>query len=396
MNKENRIMKIETKNVKFGDCNLIIGDNENLLVDCGSANQNKETNLNSSEFAYSKIEDDIKCNRIDNLMISHFHTDHFNGILKIPDSYKFKNIYLPYSIVEGKSIYTKDIAVLLAIAPKNSWGFKLSKKIVELFRKLPKITSNIKFLKRKDSVNFDGKELKILWPEIEYVCKEISSIWERQNDFDDIDMPQDLIESINDFKDAFNSYLFHISNLQEENNSEHTVEQRILNEDNNIIFRFERSFGDLIGNRETYKEINYSSYYGKIIKRYYYQRYNSLITTMNAISLVCACEDKFIFLGDVPPNVIEYISHDFEKCYKVVKIQHHATARYYTNYTPTGETYIFSNAGYKNRKIDSRFFDKCNRVICAQKGYHIHSCNKYDLICGCHKKCLNCSVYSCC
>lgn len=387
-------MKIETKNVKFGDCNLIIGDSECLLVDCGSANQNKEMNLNSSDFAFSKIEDDIKCNRIDNLMISHFHSDHFNGILEIPNSYKFKNIYLPYSIVEEKSIYTEDIAVLLAIAPKNSWGFKLSKKIVELFKKLPKITCNIRFLKRKESVEFDGKELKILWPEIEYVCKEMSSIWESQNDFYNIDMPHNLIESINDFKNIFNKYLVHMTNLQEENNYEHTFEQKFLSEDNHIISQFERSFAHLLENREIYKVTNHLSYYDKKIKPYYYQRYHSLITTMNAISLVCTYENKFIFLGDVPPNIIEYINRDFEKCYEVVKIQHHATTRYYTEYTPKGETYIFSNAGYINRKIDSRFLDKCSKVICTQKGSHIHSCYKYDSTGNCDKKCLSCSVYS--
>ena len=132
-------MEIYVKNVKFGDCSSIYDDDTALLIDCGSCNVGGVPKMKRGQFAYSQIANEINNNKLRNLMISHFDIDHFNGILQIPDTYRFDNTYLPYSIIDGHTIYSKTIGILLAIAPNGSWGFQLSRQIVDLFIKLSKV-----------------------------------------------------------------------------------------------------------------------------------------------------------------------------------------------------------------------------------------------------------------
>jgi len=60
-------MKIITKPVKFGDCNIICGESKKLLVDCGSDNRDTDKSgrfVSSREFAFSKIAYEIPKKRL--------------------------------------------------------------------------------------------------------------------------------------------------------------------------------------------------------------------------------------------------------------------------------------------------------------------------------------------
>lgn len=382
-------MKIETRNVKFGDCNLILSGEQSLLIDCGSLNCDDSGKLSSAKFAYSQIEEYIKAKKIKNLMITHFDKDHFNGILQIPDEYKFENTYLPYSIIDNSVVYTNSIATLLAIAPTGSWGFRLSKQIVELFEKLIKISKKITFLKRNDIVDFNSKEIRILWPDVSCTGKFIdvsNNVYSTMGDsMISIVYESGLNTTIEKFCESFNRF---INNISEINNS--------LQIEESIFWDMKDSFERLIQDGEAFKRTDFFEENKKIIKSFYHEKYHDLIKCMNAISLICDCEARFVFLGDAPPEIIDFIKSDFEKSYKIVKIQHHATSRYYTKATPIGEKYIISNGGYSNRKIDERFLIPQSLFICTQKNSTIKLCEKYDSCGSCTANCKDCTIPNIC
>ena len=137
-------MRICIKPVKFGDCCIIYYNDQGLLVDCGSDNSSGK--LNSDKFAYSKIEDEISNHQITDILITHYHKDHINGILNIPDCYQVEHSYLPYSIVDKQVPFAKGIARLLAVAPDQSWGLRLSKTILLFLKKLNEFQIKLSFL----------------------------------------------------------------------------------------------------------------------------------------------------------------------------------------------------------------------------------------------------------
>ena len=74
---ENRIKQIKCYNVGFGDSFLCKGKNEygaKMLVDCGEQNSFKNLNV------LSDIYNELLTAEEKNIMISHLHEDHYNGI----------------------------------------------------------------------------------------------------------------------------------------------------------------------------------------------------------------------------------------------------------------------------------------------------------------------------
>lgn len=374
-------MEIYVKNVKFGDCSLIYEDKDFLLIDCGSCNAGGVPKMKRGKFAYSQIASDIinNNNKMRNLMISHFDSDHFNGILEIPNTYRFDNTYLPYSIIDGHTIFSETIGLLLAIAPNRSWGFQLSRQIVDLFIKLSKISKKITFVKRGDIINLGKEKINILWPEIEKIYPNMISI----NDNLDIPVSLEWSNLIDSFSNAFDLY---IVNLHLEN----------AYSSREYIIGFEQAYENLLSAHNNF--INGSNYLNNkdSIQKFCYAKYHKLIKSINATSIICDCKEHFISLGDAPKEVIEYLKDDYNSIYNVVKIQHHATKKYYTKSTPNGKIYILSNGGYKNRKIDNRFLLTNGEFICTQKSSANINCEYYCCTKTCYKSCKSinfCPIY---
>lgn len=96
-----RIKQIKCYNVGFGDCFLCMDDNKNgpkMLVDCGE--HRSFNNLAVLNDVYNEL---ITAKQ-KNLMISHLHQDHYNGISKllvVHKDLKFDNVYLPNYLSNG-------------------------------------------------------------------------------------------------------------------------------------------------------------------------------------------------------------------------------------------------------------------------------------------------------
>ena len=161
-------MRYIVKPVKCGDCSIIDFDNhEMMLVDCGS--DNRAGNVCSSDFAYSAIKNEISRGALTHLMVSHFHKDHFNGILQIPSSYRFRETYIPYSIckpADNGHIVSSQAARLLSVASKASWGFRLSNAIIDLLEKVLSISDKVVTVKCGDILSIGGTNVNVLWPDV--------------------------------------------------------------------------------------------------------------------------------------------------------------------------------------------------------------------------------------
>jgi len=98
---------------------------------------------------------------------------------------------------------------------------------------------------------------------------------------------------------------------------------------------------------------------------------------MNACSVIFSHEvlskKKLIFFGDATKKIIKYLvkENKIYNFYKVVKIQHHGTKRYFTDATPNAEYYLISNGGYDGRNVCELFIrdgsgkSKAGKIYCS-------------------------------
>ena len=96
-----RIKQIKCYNVGFGDCFLCKDNNENgpkMLVDFG------EHRSFNNLAVLNDVYDELIMAKQKNLMISHLHQDHYNGVSQLLATHqdlKFDNVYLPNYISNG-------------------------------------------------------------------------------------------------------------------------------------------------------------------------------------------------------------------------------------------------------------------------------------------------------
>lgn len=374
-------MDIVVKPVKFGDCSVFIGSNDVLAVDCGSKNRkNPPGGLSKGAFSYSKIEDYVNREKLNQILVSHFDEDHFNGFLQIPDTYKrIEKVYIPYSIVGGKSVLSGSLSRILTVASPRSWGYTLSKSILKFFDKITKLTSiyNIVQLKRGDTFEFAGKTMRVLWPDVHTSRTSESFKYyygddeKRQKIFLELCERNGFVSFLRyqeQLQSNFDKFINLLTSSQQEGDGEgeHNSEEQLE--------YVKMHIADLLEEIQVLRREVFMSYNGKLswdnwddVKKYYLEEYHHLIDEVNATSIVFDSGNDLAFLGDVPARIIDAVlRYDFKEQYKAVKIQHHATTRYYTNNTPFGEYGIISNGGYSKWFVDDRFIDlPFENIVCT-------------------------------
>lgn len=125
------------------------------------------------------------------------------------------------------------------------------------------------------------------------------------------------------------------------------------------------------------------------------ERLNSIssiiIRNMNECSIVFDCEEDLIALGDISPRIIGYLkkTNKFsEGGYKVVKVQHHGTRRYWSADILKAKVYCVSNSGAKMEKWS--IYEKYG-LIYSDK---MNCTNDKRMRCGCYskRKCKFCNI----
>lgn len=388
--------EISIKRLKYGESSIIKRRNSQLIVDCGS--DNRGNGKNSDLFAYNAIREDVDHHWDTSLLITHFHKDHFNGVFGIPNNvHPFERLYLPYSIVREKNVFSGAISKLLTVASSRSWGFVLSKKIVELLLRLEDLVDDINdicFVKKGDTICLSDIEIQVLWPEIEFdiegiripdkrgkgpiefpkyiISEEAIDNYIQLGEYNK-DLEEEFFELLqtvtNDgiqgqemmgleyqFREALNRYLEALHS--NENLDKNSDRRNVLQERYNELLIMNASFRKQIRNNEMITND---------INRYARAQYHSLIHTMNAISIVFSHTNQFIFLGDIPRSVVEHLKYEYREQYELVKVQHHGTEDHYSDAMPAGNQYVISNGGYLRRKVGNRIIRNFDgeRILCT-------------------------------
>ncbi|NCB62824.1 MAG: hypothetical protein EOM52_04295 [Clostridia bacterium] len=379
-------MEVCIKCVKCGDCS-ILREHEQLIVDCGSDNQSPP--LSRRKFAYSAIHSDLGRTATSDILVSHFDADHFCGFLELEDPPLFAPIirtaYLPWSIVDGKPIYVGALTRLLAVAPPDTYGLRLSKLTLELFARLDKVCKRVRFLHSGDTFRLDSESFRVLWPqidrvpmvppapvmpvtsdsdadyELEYSARSLVPYGEVERDLEQqlsriltrdecSNRAPMLGEDINRFSGALEEYLY-LAHGGEDAEESRSALSRTLE----LALALDRAREAL------WSVLDRSSDAAKALASFALAQYHALVNCMNALSIVFDLPGRVLFPGDAPPEVIAYIAAhptlSFQGPYRAVKLPHHGTEAYFCPQLPQAEQYIISNGGYQRRPVGRRFLD---------------------------------------
>ncbi len=362
-------MDFIVKSVRFGDCFILKSRTNGMLIDCGSANRD-QSNC-AADFAYGAIKKEIASHTITDILISHFDTDHYNGILRIPETYRVKNTYIPYCVTTTRVKIAREISLLLTIAPARKWGFQLSDSIVRLLLHLVKISDYIRPVYRGKQIPFDSDSLPVLWPALDMTEQEDCNGQLHLTLPTDKDYEQQLFAELTEYIQSeeeieqirlayhrfYKTFLRFFDSLYEQNAAQNDFAPEVSNAKELLLY---------VRNEIILKRMDKLSAWSKKIADH---AYHSLINSMNAVSIVCHAPQKLLLLGDAPPKIISYIQDDFSPSYQLVKLPHHGTANYYSAQIPQGEYWIISNGGFANRPICAKYITDCSGTIICTHGH---------------------------
>ena len=117
------------------------------------------------------------------------------------------------------------------------------------------------------------------------------------------------------------------------------------------------------GRERLWSGLDRNSDAAKALASFALKQYHALVNCMNALSIVFDQPGRVLFTGDAPPQVMAHIAahptNSFQGPYRLVKVPHHGTDRYYTPVLPQAEAYVVSNGGYQRRPVGRQFLDEC-------------------------------------
>lgn len=177
-------MNIRMYNCYFGDCfNLLNENGNNLLVDFGI--HESCTDKTTREKRFKDVYSDIRKQKAD-FLLSHYHEDHYNGVVYVCDSenynFRFKDIYIPDIWQVNGCIKAIEIHLLRAILD----GSILNKTttIFDFLIAICEKNSTIHFVKRGTLIQ---KEYVALWPSDEFINEEAEKVISKALDVTGVD-----------------------------------------------------------------------------------------------------------------------------------------------------------------------------------------------------------------
>ena len=161
---------IELHNVEFGDCTVLGGHGQMLMVDCGSLNSilgkgacKFEDYARRLAKRYAPIEKRYG-------MISHFHKDHVNGFSAIlqENPLFFQRIYLPPAPQDhnGNPLLLEFALLVYTFVTEKSDYSDLVDNIVTAFSRMRSLSStqSLAVLCQGDQFQLDDITYEVLWP----------------------------------------------------------------------------------------------------------------------------------------------------------------------------------------------------------------------------------------
>ena len=155
-------MHVNMYNVEFGDCFLICGEEENLLVDFGSDNPHCDITAIANHIKATNSTKDLSC------LISHFHEDHISGFLQ--GLLTAEKIYIPDIVAMSKTVGKLSFLQLSILSDIFKWipvkqTRRLSITLYDLLLKICDHNTHVHFLQRGTHFTISAKEYQVLWPD---------------------------------------------------------------------------------------------------------------------------------------------------------------------------------------------------------------------------------------
>ncbi len=303
-------------NVKHGDFGIFHDQgNYMCILDCGSSQS--KSGLKTACTTPVNLIDLVSTNFINykhkELLISHYHDDHYNCINafnKISQTPVFENMYLPYIKFEGKYFHDENkligqinysYCLLNSLTSSIKPPFKTFKNYQNLFKN--KYAINHIYLHKnyqfKGNSSYFNKSVKVLWPP-QYAEKKSYKLDKVIKDIEESLKKNDKNGIIQKAKIIFNNSIIEIDNNMD--SSESNIDEYIDD------FKYVKP--------EEKEKVIPDSY--KILK-------NALQGVLDALSIVLEFDNNLLWMGDITNNVLLYISGDFKKKYKYIKLPHHGT-----------------------------------------------------------------------
>ncbi len=156
-------MQVNMYNVEFGDCFLICGEEENLLVDFGSDNSHCDITAIANHIKATNGTKDLSC------LISHFHEDHMSGFLQ--GLLNAENVYIPDVVAMSKTVGKLSFLQLSILSDIFKWipvkqTRGLSITLYDLLLKICDHNAYVHFLQRGTHFTISAKEYQVLWPDL--------------------------------------------------------------------------------------------------------------------------------------------------------------------------------------------------------------------------------------
>ena len=408
-------MKLTVKRMRFGDCCVLEG-RRRLIVDCGSDSQDLDAGRSAQAFAYAAIQREINDLLPTDVLISHLHSDHFCGFLSLPDGgtplspgWPVETAYLPWTVCHGTPLFSGALARLLVTAPPRSFALRLSARSVALLKRLEHSVRQIQMVQAGDRISLGGRSaLDVLWPRVELaaglplrnglsflardrqLAGEYRLLAEREAEGarrEERIALLDLLDAGDRTGEALAQYLILLHGEALFQASRREALHRLQDS----LEPLEAARWAFWGNGADLTPLQLA------VAAFSTAQYHALIDGLNATSVVCQLGERALFSGDAPPKVFRLLRNEgaLHPAYRVVKLPHHGTGRYFTPALPAAEHYIVSNGGYASRKVGTRVLEAlavaCPGCVFHCTDAHVRAARDCQYVGdhgGCHPACI--------
>ena len=314
-------MKVKMFPMDFGESILLCDDKSCLLVDCGSESSKRKGYFNT-------VKDKLAQFNKKSLLITHFHSDHINGIQFLGRKFleDFENVYLPHIFAfEDKTLELLIAEYLLeALLDRR----RKSAQIWGCLIPVAKSHSQIVLVGKGTQFEEASQNFQALWPVPRNL--ETEKDWSNvKNTYQYLQLPYGKIEKLAlDTKEVI-LWITGYNDLQSKHTDAEKELQDILEEYRNLRDNYVASMQGSGGIVAIHKECIWESYRD--------------IKNKNETSIVFQTTDgdkQVLMTGDITPKILEDIAKsdsvalpNQKKHYDVIKAPHHGTESCYFDFS---------------------------------------------------------------
>lgn len=315
-------------NVKHGDFGIFEDNNYICILDCGTSQPNSYLKVYpclTPKLVISHEVNRIKQNKpncIIDVLISHYHEDHYNGLgLFKKFGIVFRHMYVPY--IDFTASYTKEVLYAMCLMQATAEVLRIPFTLLRQYHKLftENYAGRIFQVSRGNKIPFikdsAGNVAEILWPPKNIYDKDSKTLKKFIKGLEKELRKYDLskaIEIANKYFEELNEKLIKLIERKiitewKETNEKELDELSIMNID------------DLLSKDEDMNE----KHCDDSVRNAFNRLKMAVRNYMNALSIVFRVGKSLVFMGDITEKVLQILSKDLAGDYIYIKLPHHGT-----------------------------------------------------------------------